>query len=391
MRNITVVGTGYVGLSLAVLLAKKNNVIALDIDQEKIKKINNRESPIKDKKIDNFFKKEQLNLSGTTDSEQAYKEAEFIIIATPTNYDEEIGFFDTSSVNEVLEKILSFNKKATIIIKSTLPVGFTEKARKKFRTNNLFFSPEFLREGTALEDNLNPDRIIVGGTCNNAKEFANLLIDSAEKKPEEIEILLLGSTESEAIKLFSNTYLAMRVAYFNELDSYCSANNLKTKQIINGVCSDKRIGKHYNNPSFGYGGYCLPKDSKQLLANFHDVPNNIIKAIVEANITRKDFISDLIISKKPNVVGIFRLVMKKDSDNFRSSAIQEIIKKIKSEGIEVIIYEPELKESKFFNSNVISSLEEFKQKADLIVANRISDNLADVSKKIFTRDIFGNN
>ena len=322
---------------------------------------------------------------------EAYKNADFVIVATPTNYDEELGFFDTSSVESVIEDVLKINKKATIIIKSTLPVGFTKKARKKYKTQKIIFSPEFLREGSALEDNLHPDRIIVGSKSKAAKEFGEMLREASDKSSNSIKLLFLNSSESEAIKLFSNTYLAMRVSFFNELDSYCISNDFNTEEVINGVCSDNRIGKHYNNPSFGYGGYCLPKDTKQLLSNFKNVPNNIIKAIVEANTTRKDFISNMIIKKNPKVVGIYRLVMKSDSDNFRSSAIQGIMKRLKAKGIEVLVYEPELSEDNFYNSEVIRDIKSFKKRSEIIVANRLSNELIDCKDKIFTRDIFKDN
>ena len=391
MNNITIVGAGYVGLSLAVLLSRKNKVKAFDISEEKINKINKRESPINDKDIKEYLKTKKLNLIATADKNFAYRDAEYIIIATPTNYDEKAGFFDTSSVETSIDDIQKVNKNACVVIKSTLPVGFTVNLRKKYNTEKIIFSPEFLREGSALHDNLNPDRIIVGAKTKEAKKFGNLLRDSADKSSKDIKVLYMDSSESEAIKLFSNTYLAMRVAFFNELDSYCISNNFRTDEVINGVCSDSRIGDYYNNPSFGYGGYCLPKDTKQLLANFNDVPNNIIKSIVEANTTRKDFISEMIIRKDPKVVGIYRLVMKAGSDNFRSSAIQGIMKRIKAKGIEVVVYEPELKENIFFNSEVLTDLNEFKRKADIIVANRKSSDLDDSKDKIFTRDIFKDN
>ena len=391
MKKIAVVGVGYVGLSLAMLLAKKNNVVALDTSKDKIFKLQQKKTTIKDTKIQEYLTNEKLNFNATTDKFEAYQNADFIIIATPTNYDEELGFFDTSSVDSVIEDVLKINKKANLIIKSTLPVGFTKAARKKYKTQNIIFSPEFLREGSSLEDNLYPDRIIVGSKSKAAKEFGEMLREAADKSSNSIELLFLDSSESEAIKLFSNTYLAMRVSFFNELDSYCISNDFNTEEVINGVCSDNRIGKHYNNPSFGYGGYCLPKDTKQLLANFENVPNNIIKAIVEANSTRKDFISNMIIKKNPKVVGIYRLVMKSGSDNFRSSAIQGIMKRLKAKGIEVLVYEPELREDNFFNSEVIRDIKSFKKRSEIIVANRVSNELIDSSDKIFTRDIFKDN
>ena len=391
MKNITIVGTGYVGLSLAVLLARKNNVIAHDISKEKINKINQRISPIKDDLIQSFLTDEDLSLNATSENKNAYQNADYIIVATPTNYDEQKSFFDTSSVEKVIDEIVQINKNAMIVIKSTLPVGFTKTMQKKYGKKNIIFSPEFLREGTALYDNLHPDRIIVGSQTKEAKDFGLMLRDAADKPSKEIELLFMDSSESEAIKLFSNTYLAMRVAFFNELDSYCVSNSFNTKQVIEGVCSDKRIGNHYNNPSFGYGGYCLPKDTKQLLSNFNNVPNNLIKAIVDANTTRKDYVAEMINKKGPKVVGIYRLVMKSGSDNFRSSAIQGIMKRIKAKGIEVLVYEPELKEDKFFNSDVVNDLEVFKMKSEIIIANRISDDLVGSEDKIFTRDIFKDN
>ncbi len=391
MKKIAVVGVGYVGLSLAMLLSKKNNVVAFDISKDKILKLQQKKAPIKDTKIQEYLTNEKLNFNATTEMFEAYKNADFVIVATPTNYDEELGFFDTSSVESVIEDVLKINKKATIIIKSTLPVGFTKKARKKYKTQKIIFSPEFLREGSALEDNLHPDRIIVGSKSKAAKEFGEMLREASDKSSNSIKLLFLNSSESEAIKLFSNTYLAMRVSFFNELDSYCISNDFNTEEVINGVCSDNRIGKHYNNPSFGYGGYCLPKDTKQLLSNFKNVPNNIIKAIVEANTTRKDFISNMIIKKNPKVVGIYRLVMKSDSDNFRSSAIQGIMKRLKAKGIEVLVYEPELSEDNFYNSEVIRDIKSFKKRSEIIVANRLSNELIDCKDKIFTRDIFKDN
>ena len=384
--KITVAGTGYVGLSIATLLAQYNDVITIDIVKEKVDKINNRISPIVDKEIESFLENKNLNLRATINPCEAYKEANYIVIATPTNYDDETNYFDTSAVEKVIELALKYNDDATIVIKSTIPVGYTKKINQRYNTDRIIFSPEFLREGKALYDNLYPSRIIVGEQSERAVQFAELLKEGALK--EDIDVLFTDSTEAEAIKLFSNTYLALRIAYFNELDTYCELKGLNTKQIIEGVGLDPRIGNHYNNPSFGYGGYCLPKDTKQLKANYREIPENLISAIVQSNDTRKKHIAKMILTKKPQVVGVYRLTMKSNSDNFRSSAIQDVMKFIRAEGVEIVIYEPTLKCDKFLNNKIINNLKEFKEMSDIVIANRLDINIDDIKDKVYTRDLY---